>query len=186
VTSFVITAVFEVESGRAPLGKDVVARSWGAGHQFSYCDGRMLTLVVEVAAPDSNRAFEVALARAEQVWEGLSGQVLPAPSTLRLQGVVPKAKVVAGAVGRGPDRLFAEAAATRAARLRAAVSALSDLQLVPGRGRRARIEPGPWCDPGDPLDDGGLAGVREPRRPGPGPGGAAVALELPPPFPIVD
>lgn len=185
MASFVITAVFEVESGRAPLGKDVVARQWGAGHQFSYCDGRMLTLVVEVAAVDSTRAFDTVLSRAESVWEALTGQTLPAPSTLRLQTVVPQEKVVAGAVGRGPDRLFAEAAAGRAAHLRAAVSALTDLQLF-GRRSRPRPDAGPWREFGDPDDDGGLAGVREPRRPGPGPGGTAVALELPPPFPLLD
>jgi hypothetical protein len=181
MASFVITAIFEVGAGRVPLGKDVVARPWGAGHQFSYCDGRMLTLVVEVSAPDVNQAFEAVLSRAEYAWEGLTGNSLPAPSTLRLQASVPQEKVVAGAVGRGPDRLFAEAAAARAAHLRAAVAALTDLQGFGRRGRRTG--PAPWTDPDDPPDDGGLAGVREPRRPGPGPGGGAVALELPPPFP---
>jgi hypothetical protein len=184
MASFVITAVFEVGPGRVPLGKDVVARPWGAGHQFSYCDGRMLTLVAEVTAPDVNHAFEAVLSRAESVWEGISGNTLPAPSTLRLQSVVPQEKVVAGAVGRGPDRFFAEAAAARAAHLRAAVAALTDLQRLGRRGRRP--DAGPRTEFGDPPDDGGLAGVREPRRPGPGPGGGAVALELPSPFPAVD
>jgi hypothetical protein len=184
MASFVITAVFEVEPGRVPLGKDVIARPWGAGHQFSYCDGRMLTLVVEVTAPDVNHAFETVLSRAEAAWEGLTGRSLPAPSTLRLQTLVPQEMVVAGAVGRGPDRLFAEAAAARAAHLRAAVTALTDLHR---RGRRGpRPDLSPWNDFDDPPDDGGLAGVREPRRPGPGPGGGAVALELPPPFPAAD
>lgn len=186
MASFVITAVYEVESGRVPLGKDVVAKRWGPGHQFSYCDGRMLTLVVEVAATDSNRAFEVVLSRAEHIWEYLVGQRLPAPTTLRLQTVVPEEAVIpAGAVGRGPDRILADAAAGRVAQLRAAVAALSDLQL---RGRRPRHRPDAgWSgEGGDPEDDGGLAGVREPRRPGPGHGGAAVALQLPPPFPLMD
>src|SRR5512134_320744 len=131
MTGFVITAVFEVESGRAPLGKDVIARQWGGGHQFSFCDGRMLMLVVEVTAVDSTHAFETVLSRAEHAWEVLTGQTLPAPSTLRVQTVVPpEIKVAAGAVGRGPDRLLAEAAASRVAHLRAAVGALADLQRL--------------------------------------------------------
>jgi len=127
MASFVITAVFELTSGRAPLGRDVVARFWGPGHQFSYCDGRLLTLVVEMSAPDANQAFEAVLTRAEIAWEARTGQALPAPSTLRLQGADPQTQPTAGVVGRGPDRVIAEAAAGRAARLRAAVAALSDL-----------------------------------------------------------
>lgn len=156
MASFVITAAFEVGSGRVPLGKDVVARWWGPGHQFSYCDGRLLTLVVEITAADANQAFEAVLSRAEVAWEALAGTPLPPPSTLHLRVVLPPEEmVVAGAVGRGPDRLFAEAAAGRAARLRAAIAALTDLQK---RGRRQ-------------------------RHPDPDPGGAGIEPELPLPFP---
>lgn len=184
MVNFVITAVFEVKSGRVPLGKDVIARAWGTGHEFSYCDGRMLTIVVEVRAPDSNYAFEVVLSRAEAVWEMTTGETLPAPSTLRLQRVVPEEKVAAGAVGNGPDRLFAEAAASRVANLRAAAAALTDLQRRSWRGRRSDPEPG-WGND-DPPDDSGLAGVCESRRPSPGQGGIAVTLQLPPPFPLLE
>lgn len=131
MTSFVITAFFEVEPGKVPLGRDVVAKVWAGGHhsrlQFSYCDGRVLTLVVEITAPDQGHAFEAVLARAEAVWEHLTGATLSAPTTVRVQRLVPQEKVVAGAVGRGPDRLFASAVAGRAAALRATVSALTDL-----------------------------------------------------------
>jgi len=144
--SFVITAVFEVESGRVPLGKDVVARRWGVGHRFSYCDGRVLTLVVEVTAADSAQAFESVLACAEQAWGSLTGRTLPAPSTLRVKGVVPEGeKVFAGAVGGSPDRLLAEAVAGRAANLRATVAALADLHRSdPGAGSASLELPPPF------------------------------------------
>jgi hypothetical protein len=156
VSCFVIAAVFTVEWGKVPLGRDVLAKWWGAGHQLSYCDGRTLTLVVEMAASDSERAFDLVVSRAGPVWEVATGQVLPAPSSLRLQAAVPQQeKVVAGPVGRGPDRLFAEAAASRAAQLRAAVAALSDLQPRSG-----------WSGQSESGFTGG-----------------SIPLELPPPFP---
>lgn len=126
--SFVITAFFDVEPDTAPPGRDVIARLWGEGHQFSYCDEGVLTLVVEVDGPDQGYAFETVLSRIEEIWQGLTGRPLAAPTTVRMRQAAPRAKVLGGAVGRGPDRLMADAAASRAARLRAAVAALSDLQ----------------------------------------------------------
>ncbi|HEY6793377.1 MAG TPA: hypothetical protein VI248_01700 [Kineosporiaceae bacterium] len=124
---YVITAVFEVNGGKIRLGRDVLASAWGHGHRFSYCDGRMLTLVVEVRASDGTHAFEALLSRSERLWAELGGEPLPPPVTLRVQSVVPEEKVVAGAVGRGPDRLIAESAAKVAARLRATRAALASL-----------------------------------------------------------
>ena len=136
MASFVITAVFAVGSGQVLLGKDVFAKMWGAGHQFSYCDGRTATLVVEVVAPDSNQAFELTMSRAEQVWESFCGQRLPVASMLRLRAVAPQRKAAAEVAGRVPDQVLAEAIASRAARLRAAVAALCDLQMPCPESRR--------------------------------------------------
>ncbi|MDQ1286711.1 MAG: hypothetical protein QG622_276 [Actinomycetota bacterium] len=126
--SFVITMFFDVGSRQTLPGRDVIAKWWGPGHQFSYCDDRGLTLIVEVVAPDQGCAFDEALSRAEALWGQLTDTALAAPSTVRVQKLSPQEKVISGPVGRGPDRIFAEAAAGRAARLKAAVAALSDLQ----------------------------------------------------------
>jgi hypothetical protein len=181
---YVITAVFEVAGGKIRLGRDVLAPGWGPGHRFSYCDGRMLTLVAEVRAPEPGYAFELMLSRAEQLWVDLGAEPLPPPETLRVQTVVPEEKVVAGAVGRGPDRFIAESAAKVAARLRATRAALADLegQLWPWSGG----PDGPREGGDEPPDDGGLAGVREPLRPGPGPGPSAEALQEPRSLPEVE
>jgi hypothetical protein len=128
VPSFVITAFYDVDSEAAPVGRDVIAKWWGPGHQFSFCDGRGLTVIAEILAPDQGQAFEAVLSRVEDIWNQLTGSLLAAPTVVRVQHLIPREKAVAGPVGRGPDRLFAEAAACRAARLRAAVAALSDLQ----------------------------------------------------------
>jgi hypothetical protein len=124
---YVITAVFEVDRGKIRCGRDVLAAAWGRGHRFSYCDGRTLTLVAEVRAPDRARAFEAVLSRVERLPAEI-GRFLPPPSTLRVQMVVPEEKVVAGAVGRGPDCMIAESAARVAARLRATRAALAELE----------------------------------------------------------
>jgi hypothetical protein len=81
-----------------------------------------------VRALDGAQACDQLLSRAGQVWAGPGGEPLPAPATVRLEPVVPHEKVVAGAVGRGPDRMFAESAATVAARLSATCAALAELE----------------------------------------------------------
>jgi hypothetical protein len=179
---FVITVVFDVEGGKSPLGAEVLAQAWGMGHRFSYCDGRMLTLVAELTAPDRSRAFEALLSRAEMVWAGLGFGPLSAPTTVRIQGAVDVESVPAGVPGAPGSGQGQPAEADRAtARLRAqAVASAADAHL-----RRLRRERR-WRDgepPSDPPDDGGLAGVREPRRPAPGSGGMAAALV--PPRPLV-
>jgi len=166
---YVITSVFEVGDGKPPLGPGVLERAWGRGHRFSYCDGRMLTLVVEFTAADERVAFEVLLTRAETAWRSVAHGALGRAVTLRVQGAVDE-KVAAGAPARadagkrrkvarvlryfdGPDR--------------------EDLQVAIARGL-----------PDDFPDDGGLAGVREPRRPRPGPPGLGAARALPGPGPV--
>jgi hypothetical protein len=173
----VITAVFEVVGGKLPLGPDVLATAWGRRHRFSYCDGRMLTLVVEQSAADRGGAFEAVLSTAERLWLEATGNTLSAPSTFRVQTVVmPQERVSAGAAGRSPDDVIGSSVGRRLARLRATRRALSELE---DWGRDLSIWPDDRPGRDDPPDDGGLAGVREPRRPSPGPGGIPVALDEP-------
>jgi hypothetical protein len=124
---YVITAVFDVGGGSIPAG-DVSRCGWGGGLRFASCQGGVLTLVVEVAAPDRAHAFEEVLSHAERQWVAAGGSALPPPSTLRVQAVVPHERVLAGPVGRGPDRMIAESAARVAARLRATRTALAELE----------------------------------------------------------
>jgi hypothetical protein len=178
---FVITVVFDVEGGKAPLGADVLAQAWGMGHRFSYCDGRMLTLVAQLTAADRAAAFEALLSRAEMVWAGLGFGPLAAPTTVRIQGAVDAESVPAGLPG-GPGSSQAQPPKVdrATARLRAQAVAAADAHLR--RLRRGSTWRG-GEPPSDPPDDGGLAGVREPRRPAPGSGGMVAALE--PPRPVI-
>ena len=125
---YVITVVFEVGGGRVRTGRDVLRAAWGRGHRFSYCDGTTLVLVVERRAAGRADAFDSVLARAEQLWVEAGGERLPPPCRVRVEAVVPEPKVVGGAVGRGPDGLFADSAARIAARLRATRAALAELE----------------------------------------------------------
>jgi hypothetical protein len=165
---YVITSVFEVKGGKLPLGADALAGAWGLGHRFSYCDGRMLTIVVELTAIDTAAAFESVLSRAELVWQRLGHEPLGPPVTLRVQGAVEAAQVPAGIPpaddtppsARGRRRAIAKVA--RELRFRAAAEhLLAD------------------HDQDEPPDDGGLAGVREPRRPKSGPPGLHTTRDLP-------
>lgn len=180
---FVITVVFDVDGGKSPLGADVLAQAWGMGHRFSYCDGRMLTLVAELTAADRAAAFEALLSRAEMVWTGLGFGPLPAPTTVRLQGAVDTESVPAGSPGRsGTGSAHPSRVARTAAHLRAAAAAASgDAYQI--RRRMLELKGRDGDQSPDPPDDGGLAGVREPRRPAPGSGGMAAALV--PPRPLV-
>ena len=105
----------------------MLAGEWGAGHRLSHLDAQGLTLVVELQAPDRAAAGEAVLARTGRWWAGLTGAPLPPPATFRLDDVLPRAMVVPGAVGAGPDRELADAAAGVAARLRAIRAALAEL-----------------------------------------------------------
>jgi hypothetical protein len=123
---YVITAVFEVDGGPIPTG-DVLGSGWNGGRRFSSCVDGVLTLVVEVRAESRAHAFESVLSRAEERWVAAGGRPLPPPTTLQVRAVVPQEQVLAGPVGRGPDRVLAESAARVAARLRATRAALAEL-----------------------------------------------------------
>jgi hypothetical protein len=169
---YVITSVFEVSGGKLPLGADVLARAWGMGHRFSYCDGHMLTLVAELTAIDVGSAFEALLSRAEMVWQGLGNAPLGPPVTLRVQGAVEATPVPAGippADGEPPGA-GRPRRTTLAREIRFFRSPQDEIRLIP-------LLDDEWPD--DPPDDGGLAGVREPRRPRPGPPGLSAAQDLP-------
>jgi len=161
---YVITSVFEVGDGKPPLGPGVLERAWGRGHRFSYCDGRMLTLVVEFTAVDQRLAFEFLLTRAETVWRSVAHGALGRAVTLRVQGAVDE-KVAAGAPA-GADG--------GKRRKRARVLRYFDGPV--GEDQQVQVTRGL---PDDPPDGGGLAGVREPRRPRPGPPGLGAARALP-------
>jgi hypothetical protein len=169
---YVITSVFELGPGKPPLGPDVLGRAWGMGHRFSYSDGRMLTLVAELTAPDTSAAFEALLSRAEMVWQGLGHGTLGKAVTLRIQAGVEVEPVPAGKPGRSGKRGRGRKGAKRARQLEFSGDVLGDDLLAdwPGLGRP---------DDEDPPDDGGLAGVREPRRPKPAPPGLHAVRDLP-------
>jgi len=166
---YVITSVFEVGDGKPPLGPGVLERAWGRGHRFSYCDGRMLTLVVEFTAVDQRLAFEFLLTRAETVWRSVAHGALGRAVTLRVQGAVDE-KVAAGAPA-GAD------GGKRRKRARV-------LRYFDGPGGEGLLEAIGREWPDGPPDDGGLAGVREPRHPLPGPPGLGAARALPGPGPV--
>jgi hypothetical protein len=165
---YVITSVFELGAGKQPLGADVLGQAWGMGHRFSYSDGRMLTLVAEVTAPDTPAAFEALLSRAEMVWQDLGHGPLGTAVTVRIQAGVDPQPVPAGLppadTGTGRPRRG------RVARVLRYVNPLERVLDDVGL---------PWRDDEDPPDDGGLAGVREPRRPKPAPPGLHAVRDLP-------
>lgn len=142
---YVVTAVFELDGGSVRAGQDLLPAAWGSGHRFSYCDGRLLTLVVEVQEPSRAEAFEAVLEAVDRHWAQLGGDPLPTPASVRIEPVVPQVKRLRGPVGDGPDCLIAESAACVAARLRATRAALSDLesQVASWAGRSADPVPGP-------------------------------------------
>jgi hypothetical protein len=160
---YAVTAVFEVGPGKVPRGADVLDRmriSDKATHRFSYCDGRTLTVVIDWTAGSPEQASNDAVVAVRLVWAQLVGTDPGKPLSLRVRPLTPIARVSAG-VRRGletvrPGRETSE-------RL------LHRLEVLPERF---------FEDPDDP-DDGGLAGVREPRRPKPGPGHMSAAREEP-------
>ena len=167
---FVITSVFEMDGGKHPLGSDVLAGSWGMGHRFSYCDGRMLTLVVELTAIDVAAAFEAVLSRAEMVWQGLGYGTLGPAVTMRVQGAVEPAQVPAGIPPAVPDEA-GRGKRRKIARVLRYGSADVDLDGLTAELRKPPND--------EPPDDGGLAGMREPRRPKPAPPGLHLGRDLP-------
>lgn len=159
---FAVTVVFEVPPGKSPRGADVLERMVlpdRAVHRFSYCDGRTLTAVVDWRARRPEHACEQAVLGVRLVWRQITGQDLGAPLTVRVRPLDVRTRISAG---------------TREHRWALAGPLVA---VLPGEGAR-----GPDDDPPHPEDDGGLAGVREPRRPKPGPGSASMALEEPRPL----
>ena len=146
------TAVFQVQGAKVPLGPDVLSRRLDASrtrHRFSYCDGTTLTVSVERSGAGEGAATTEALLAVRDAWRRATGQELGRTLTVRSH----RSGVLPTLVSVG-----------RRSRGRSATSG-DDLR---GRGR----------PPEDP-DDGGLAGVREPRRPRPGPGSLSAAREEP-------
>jgi len=156
---YVVSAVFDLYGARGRTGRDPLAADWGRGHRFSYCDGRVLSLVVEVPAVDRAEAFDFVVARARHLWAALGGEPLPAPSTLQVQAVAPRAKLLSGPVGRGPDCLIAESTARVDARLRATRAALADLDGRLGRGRGDDV-----AGPDEPRSLPEIEALLPPRR----------------------
>jgi hypothetical protein len=159
---FAVTAVFEVGPGKVPRGADVLERVSIAGkatHRFSYCDGRTLTVVIDWTADSESAARDAAVTGLRLAWAGLAGADPGDPLSVRIRALTMAERVAAG---------------TR--RLRSwHPEGLPDVE--PFVEPRLRYRP----DDGDDRDDGGLAGVREPRRPKPGPGHLSAALEEPGP-----
>ncbi|MGN6635098.1 MAG: hypothetical protein ACTHJ6_06490, partial [Oryzihumus sp.] len=145
-----------------PRGADVLSRMTilkRAIHRFSYCDGRTLTVVVDWNARSAQQAGDEAVLATRLVWAQLTGDDPGEPLSRQVRPLR-AARVPAGlreVLERVPGVLVDEASAVK-----------------PGTGRlRWRRERD------DPDDDGGLAGVREPRRPKPAPPHLSAALEEP-------
>jgi hypothetical protein len=160
---FAVTAVFEVGPGKVPRGADVLERvsiPGKATHRFSYCDGRTLTVVIDWTADSERAARELAVTGLRLAWAGLTGTDPGDPLSVRIRCLTPK-------------RLARVAAGTR--RLTSwhpeGLPVLDPIEVLPKR-----------FGDDDDADDGGLAGVREPRRPKPGPGHLSAALDEPGPI----
>jgi hypothetical protein len=156
---YAVTAVFEVGPGKVPRGPDVLDRmriSDKATHRFSYCDGRTLTVVIDWTAGSAEEASTDVVVAVRLVWAQLVGTDPGKPLSLRVRPLTPIARVSAG-LRRGFETVWHSAEGPQG------------LQVL----REPRFR-----DPDDP-DDGGLAGVREPRRPKPGPGHLSAAREEP-------
>lgn len=177
---FMVTSVFEVRSGKAPLGPEVLYGWWGPGLEFSYHDGRTLTVVARLKAGSPVQARGEALIRTVAAWTRLTGGgqlELVHQQVIRVGMLGHGSLVPAGLPGTEPQAppaarryTFGPAAPGKAARAASTVL----------RGVLGRRRPGPSPEQGGPDEEGGgLAGVREPRRPKPSPGHLSVAHDLP-------
>jgi hypothetical protein len=156
---YAVTLVFEVGTGKVPRGADVLSRMTvlrRATHRFSYCDGRTLSLVVDWNARSAEQAGDEAVLATRLVWAQLTGDDPGEPLSRQVRPLR-AARVAAGL--RGP--------------LERVPGVLVQDALKEGGRVRWRRE----RDDGD--DDGGLAGVREPRRPKPAPPHLSAALAEP-------
>jgi hypothetical protein len=162
---FAVTAVFEVGPGKVPRGADVLDRASvpeKATHRFSYCDGTTLTVVIDWTAASEEVARENAVTAIRLIWSQMTGSDPGTPLNVRVRSLTPKvvARVAAG------TRRFRSLHPEN-------LPVLDPLDRPPRR-----------IDDGDDPDDGGLAGVREPRRPKPSPGSMSAALDEPMPVVI--
>ena len=162
---YAVTLVFEVGGGKMPRGADVLDRmrlAKKAAHRFSYCDGRSLTVIVDWTADSAGQACAESALAIRLVWAQLTGVDPGDPLSQRARPLKPPPRVAAGV-------------------RRAAAYAAN-----PRRFRRLGPPPewlsGPDFPDGPDDDEGGLAGVREPRRPKPTPPPLARTLEEPPTF----
>ncbi len=161
---YAVTLVFEVGGGKMPRGADVLDRmrlGKKAVHRFSYCDGRSLTVIVDWTADSAGQACTESALAIRLVWAQLTGVDPGDPLSRRARPLKPLPRIAAG--------------------VRAAPTAWSAI----GRRMRLgstleRLDHPDWWD--GPDDDGGLAGVREPRRPKPSPPPLARTLEEPATF----
>jgi hypothetical protein len=172
---FAVTAVFDVGRGKVPRGADVLDRmqiSDKATHRFSYCDGTTLTVVIDWTAPTAPRACTEAVTCIRLVWSQLTGADPGTPLSVRVRPLTPPviARVSAGVRRRLPQHWHPEGLPV--------LDLMSKHEVLPGWSRYEGPDDDPH-DPDDGPDDGGLAGVREPRRPKPGPGSLTAAREEP-------
>jgi hypothetical protein len=164
---YAVTLVFEVGDGKMPRGADVLERMHvgkKAVHRFSYCDGRSLTVVVDWSAGSAEQASTEAALASRLLWTQITGADPGEPLSSRTRPLTPPPLVSAGlgaALGRRMRRRG---------------------PFDPSQAWSALPPVESWWLEGPDDDDGGLAGVREPRRPKPTPPPLARTLDEPPIF----
>jgi len=173
VARFQVFAVWAVENGKVARGGEVLRRAGVRGLRFSFYDGARLTVLADVRAASPDDAVALVVGRATIGWQTLAGTPLGSPEYWQ---ALPASGLAGVPAGLAPRRRDARDVVLR--------GGVADWR-APWRG----TEP-PWLPPAgldsdddpwdeDPPDDGGLAGVREPRRPRPGPGHLTTEASLP-------
>lgn len=136
-----------------PTRDDMFAASWGPGLRRSRVDGGILLVVATVKARSPQVAAHLVDLRVQHLWQAL-----------------------------GHDSAVAVMVDVRAARaLVVAGRVIGGRRLLTGSIPRFGGGPGGPGDQGGDDEDGGLAGVREPRRPCPAPPSLSMALDEPRP-----
>jgi hypothetical protein len=179
---FAVFAVWSVDDGKVPRGGEVLRRAAIRGLRFSYYDGVRLTVLADARADSAADAIALVVGRVAIGWQALGGAAaLGAPEFSQAQLASGLPGVPAGIGPRSrPDLrgLLGGRSVPRGSGRNEPLIMVDDrLGLV------ERSDLDGWDD--DEPDDGGLAGVREPRRPrpGPGPGPGHLAAEAPLPQP---
>lgn len=150
-----VFTVWEIDDAKVPRGGGPLDGAAVRGLEFSYAEAGRLSVLLTVRAGSEESAVELAAGRVALGWQFLHG--------------APPGPLVHSATRRvGPvDRVVAGFARPAPQSVRARPSRWPDAELWDGD------------DGDDPPDDGGLAGVREPRRPRPGPGHLSATAEPP-------